>query len=233
VAGRSLIDRRAGARAGLRCRRVPPDASDDPPDDPEAPLRALCAAGRWDAAATGVVERYGRELLEYLVAIARSEADGADAFSQFTEDLWRGLPRFRWNASARTWCYTLARHALARLRRDPNRRPGRVIALSEAPDVARVAEQVRTRTISYLRTEVKDRVAALREELSPEDQAILILRIDRRLEWRDVVRALADDGDEELTDADVTRRSAALRKRFERIKSDLKRLVERHGVRDT
>ncbi|KAB2892705.1 MAG: DUF3419 family protein, partial [Kofleriaceae bacterium] len=66
----------------------------------------------------------------------------------------------------------------------------------------------------------------LRDELSPEDQAILILRIDRQLEWRDVVRALADEEDGDLSDAEITRRSAAVRKRFERIKNDLKKLVE-------
>jgi RNA polymerase sigma-70 factor (ECF subfamily) len=195
-------------------------------DDPEAPIKARCAAGDWPGAATMIVERYGRELLEYLVAIARSEADGADAFSQFTEDLWRGLPRFRWQASARTWSYTLARHALSRLRRDPHRRAGRAIALDDAPEVAGAADKVRTKTITFLRTAVKDRVAALRDELSPEDQAVLILRIDRKLEWRDVARALADEG-EDLDDAELTRRSAALRKRFERIKNDLKKLVAR------
>lgn len=193
----------------------------------EAPIKAACKAGKLDSAATQVLDLYGRELLEYLVAIARSEADGADAFSQFTLDLWKGLPKFRWQASARTWCYTLARHALARVRRDPARRPGRAIALSDAPELAKAAEQVRTRTLSYLRTEVKDRVAALRDELSPEDQSILILRIDRKLEWRDVVRALAEEDEGELSDAEVTKRAAALRKRFERIKNDLKKLVER------
>jgi RNA polymerase sigma-70 factor (ECF subfamily) len=78
-----------------------------------------------------------------------------------------------------------------------------------------------------LRTEVKDRVAQLRDELSPEDQAILILRIDRKLEWRDVVRALADEGEkgEELSDAEVTKRSATLRKRFERVKDRLRKLA--------
>lgn len=195
-------------------------------DDPEAPIRASCAAGDWAAAARRILDLYGRELLEYLVAIARSEADGADAFSQFTEDLWRGLPKFRWQASARTWCYTLARHALARLRRDPHRRPGRAVALDDAPELARAAEQLRTHTLTYLRTAVKDRVAALRDELSPEDQAVLILRIDRKLEWRDVARALADE-DDALDDAELARRSAALRKRFERIKNDLKKLVAR------
>src|SRR5690606_378910 len=119
--------------------------------EPEAAIRTMCERELWQDAATAIMERYGRELLEYLVAIARSEADGADAFSQFTEDLWRGLPRFRWQASVRTWCYTLARNALSRVRRQPHRRPGRAIALSDAPEVARLAENLRSTTIIYLR----------------------------------------------------------------------------------
>ena len=201
--------------------------------DPEAELRALCDEQRWSEAATLVFERYGRELMTYLVAIARSETDGAEAFSQFTEDLWRGLPRFRWQSSARTWCYTLARNALFRVRRSVRRRGGPAIALSDAPAAAQAAEQVRTATLTYLRTQVKDEVAALRERLSPDDQAILILRIDRKLPWLDVARALADANEEELPDAELTRRSATLRKRFGRIKSDLKKLLARQlGDRD-
>jgi len=192
--------------------------------DPEAELRELHAAERYGETATLVLERYGRELMTYLVAIARSETDAAEAFSQFTEDLWRGLPRFRWQSMARTWCYTLARNALFRVRRTARRRGGPAIGLSDAPEVARAAEQVRTATITYLRTQVKDEVAALRERLSPDDQAILILRIDRKLSWLDVARALADE--DEPSDAELSRRSATLRKRFGRIKSDLKQLLE-------
>ena len=192
--------------------------------DPEAELRELHAAERYGEAATLVLERYGRELMTYLVAIARSETDAAEAFSQFTEDLWRGLPRFRWQSMARTWCYTLARNALFRVRRTAKRRGGAAIALSDAPELARAAEQVRTATLTYLRTQVKDELAALRERLSPDDQAILILRIDRKLSWLDVARALTDE--DEPSDAELSRRSATLRKRFGRIKSELKQLLE-------
>lgn len=195
----------------------------EPAVDVEAELRALWGEQRWRDATTWIVQRYGRELLTYVVAIARSEADGAEAFSQFTEDLWRGLPRFRWQSTARTWCYTLIRNALFRVRRRA-RRGGPLVALSDAPEVARLAEQVRTTTITYLRTQVKDAVAELREQLAPDDQAILILRVDRKLSWLDVARALA--GDDELSGDELTRRSATLRKRFGRIKSDLKRLLE-------
>jgi RNA polymerase sigma-70 factor (ECF subfamily) len=189
----------------------------------EADLRALCDAQQWAEAATLIVQRYGRELLSYLVAIARDETDGSEAFSQFTEDLWRGLPRFRWQSTARTWCYALARNALFRIRRR-GRRSAAAVPLSEVPELEHAAAQVRTTTLTYLRTEVKDEIAALRERLSPDDQALLILRVDRKLEWLDVARALADE-DVELTDSDLARRSAALRKRFARIKAELKKLL--------
>lgn len=194
----------------------------EPATDAEAELRTLCGEQRWGDAATWIVARYGRELLTYVVAIARSEVDGAEAFGQFTEDLWRGLPRFRWQSAARTWCYTLARNALFRVRRTAQR-GGAVVALSAVPELARVAEQVRSATITYLHTQVKDAVAELREQLAPDDQAILILRVDRKLSWTDVARALA--GEDELTGDELVRRSATLRKRFGRIKEDLRRLL--------
>jgi RNA polymerase sigma-70 factor (ECF subfamily) len=195
------------------------------PADPEASIRARCDARDWGGAATAIVERYGRELMEYLVATARSEADGGEAFSRFTEAMWRGLPAFRWEASARTWCYVLARRALARVRRDRARTPGHPIALDDAPEVARVAERVRTETASYLRTGVRDKVAELRDALDPDDQALLILRVDRGLDWRDVALALSDDEVGAVAGDVLARRAAAMRKRFERIKKQLRERV--------
>lgn len=189
--------------------------------DREAPLRAACERQAWNEATTLILELYGRELLEFLIATARSEVDGSEAFSIFTEHLWKGLPRFRWTASARTWCYTIARRALSRLRRDPHRKSDRAVPLGDSPEVAALAHRVRTETLSYLRSAAKDRVAELRDDLDPDDQALLILRIDRKLAWRDVALAFADEDD--LDPAELTRRTAAVRKRFERIKQELKR----------
>ena len=141
-------------------------------------------------------------------------------------DVWRGLPGFRWQASVRAWCYTLARHALARLQRAPARR--RTVGLATAELDALVAE-VRTRTLSIVRTEARDGVRALREQLTPDEQAILILRIDRNLPWRDVARILADD--DAPSEAVLVRRAAALRKRFEAIKATLRAKARRAGLR--
>jgi RNA polymerase sigma-70 factor (ECF subfamily) len=187
----------------------------------EERLRADCAGGRWAEAATAAIEGYGPEVFSYLVAVTRSESDASEVYSQFCENLWSALPRFRWESTFRTWAYVLARHAWSRHARDPNRRSGRREPLSN-PAVEAVAEQVRSRTMTYLRTEVKDRLTALRDELSPEDRTLLILRIDRKLAWRDIAQVMADESAVSLDEAGLKRQSAALRKRFERVKAELR-----------
>lgn len=196
------------------------------PVELDAQVRALGGAGRWDDATALVLRRYGDELALYLIAIARSHDDGNDAFAQFTVDLWRGLPGFRGDASVRTWCYRLARHALARLLRAPARR--RHVAMPSQA-LADLAAEVRSRTATYLQTEIKDRVRALREQLDPDDQTILVLRVDRDLAWRDIARVMADEGDE-LPEPELVRRAATLRKRFERIKDELRALARAAGL---
>ena len=141
-------------------------------------------------------------------------------------DLWRGLPGFRWEASLRTWCYRLARHALARVRRDPARRRNQPLPSQQ---LGELAAQIHSRTADHLRTAVKDRVRELRLRLSPEDQTILILRVDRDLAWRDIAAVLGDEG-EALTEPELVRRAAMLRKRFERIKDELRALAKAEGL---
>ena len=189
-------------------------------------VRALGARGRWDDATSVVLRAWGDELAQYLAAVARSPTDGGDAFAVFAVDLWRGLPGFRGDASLRTWCYRLARHALARTLRTPARR--RQVALPSHA-WADLAAEVRSRTATYLLTEVKDQVRALRDRLTPDDQAILVLRVDRDLPWRDIARIMTDEG-EALTEPELVRRAAALRKRFERIKDELRALAQAAGL---
>ena len=186
-------------------------------------MRAAAERGRFDEATTLVLRAYGQELLEYAIATARSEADGCDAFSLFSERLWRGLPQFRWESSARTFSYVLIRRALIDLKRGGGAR--RATPLSEAPEVLAIAEEVRSRTLTFLRTEARDAFAELRASLSPEEREILVLRLDRRLPWRDV--AMVMSADEDLDAAAIERRSAALRKQWETMKTKLRTMVQR------
>jgi RNA polymerase sigma-70 factor (ECF subfamily) len=196
----------------------------------ESDVRTRVEAGDLKGAATLALETYGPELYGFLHALARDDDLAAEAFSTFSEDLWRGLQKFRWESSLRTWSYALARNALWRLRRDPRRRAEHNIPISDqSSNLAQLAVQVRTTTLPFLRTEIKDELSRLRDELDPDDHALLILRIDRRLSWRDIARALPppDGGDPE---AGLDKRAATLRKRFERAKSLLRELADARGI---
>jgi RNA polymerase sigma-70 factor (ECF subfamily) len=186
----------------------------------EQAIRALCEASSHPAATTAALQLYGVELLGFLRALAHNHDLASEAFAELGEDIWKGLPKFRWESSLRSWLYQLARNALAQLRRDPRRRLDRNLPLSIAPEMAAL---VRTMTLEIQRTEVKDEFRVLREQLDPEEHEILLLRLDRGLAWKDIARILG--GDDQL-DA----RAAALRKRFERAKERLKKLAIEHGL---
>ncbi|MEM6993111.1 MAG: sigma-70 family RNA polymerase sigma factor [Myxococcota bacterium] len=191
----------------------------------EADLREACEKDQLREAATRAIKGYGPEILGYLSAMTRSESDAAEVFSTFCEDLWRGLPGFRWASSFRTWAYTLARHALSRFGRDPNRRAGRNLALSDVSEVFELAEQVRSTTMVHLRTEVKNEFAVLRDKLEPDDRTLLVLRVDRRMAWNEIARVMwQEDGEPDASD--LKRNAAALRKRFERAKDRLRKLAK-------
>jgi RNA polymerase sigma-70 factor (ECF subfamily) len=192
----------------------------------EREIRAKLESGGARDAAAAAIELYGGEVLGFLHAVARDEDLASEAFSAFSEDLLRGLPGFRWDASLRTWAYALARNALHRLRRDPRRRARNNVPLSNpGADISAIVEQVRTATLPFLRTSVKDELRRLREALDPDDHALLVLRIDRKMSWRDIARALPGEETEE-----VDRRAATLRKRFERAKTMLRELATARGI---
>jgi len=189
-------------------------------DAGERAIRTLCETGAYPEATTAALRMYGVELLGYLRALVNNHDLAAEAFAELGEDVWKGLPQFRWESQLRSWLYTLARNALAQLRRDPRRRMERNLPLSIAPEMAAV---VRTVTLEIQRTDVKDEFRLLREQLDPEEHEILLLRLDRGLAWKDIARILG--GDDNL-DA----RAAVLRKRFERAKERLKKLAIERGL---
>lgn len=193
----------------------------------EQEARRLCDAGDLDGAATAALRGYGPEIYSLLCALHRDEADAADVFSAFSEALWKGLPGFAWKCTLRTWAYTLARHASYRFLRG-TRHIRRGVPLSEASISEQLAQEVRTATRSYLGTETKDRFAQLRESLEPDDQLLLVLRVDRGLEWNELVRVLAET--EDLDDATLVREAARLRKRFQLLKERLVKLARAAGL---
>lgn len=188
----------------------------------EQRLAELHQAGRHDEAAAEIVRVYGPEVLGYLARVLGAQDQAEDVFQHVCAQVIRGLPSFRRQASFRTWVYVIARRSAQRGRAAAARseRP-----LELAPEVAAMAERVRTETAPYLRTEVKDAFRALRAQLSEEEQSLLVLRVDRGLEWSDLALVWAEgEGD------DLRRLEARLRKKFQRTKDKLRRLAEAEGL---
>ncbi|MEM6959083.1 MAG: sigma-70 family RNA polymerase sigma factor [Myxococcota bacterium] len=184
--------------------------------------------GQLAEAATLAIERLGPEIFGFVRSLTRDESAASEVFSIFCEDLWRGLPGFRGEASFRTWAYTLARHANVRFQRDPFRRRQR--SFDAYPQLLEVEERVRTSTLQHLKSEVRQAVTRLRERLDPDEQAILVLRIDRAMSFQDIAVVMSGGP---LDDALRKTRAAALRKRVERIKGKLRTMAEAEGLMRT
>ncbi len=179
----------------------------------ERTVERLWLRGDLRAAFEATVKAYGPELLGYLVAILRDETSAREAYAELLEQLWKSLPRFQRACSFRTWTYALAFRLAARQRRRTRRR--RETSLGAAPTW--LLARARSSTARYRRTAARDWLSRARAELGAGDQSLLTLRVDRALSWNDVSTIMGID-------------EPTARKRFERIKSRLRRAAGRDGL---
>jgi RNA polymerase sigma-70 factor, ECF subfamily len=182
-----------------------------PAVDLEQNIRDHLDRGDLTAAATVAMRGYGPEVLGYLLALRDNPEDAREIFSAFSEDLWKGLGAFRGEASFRTWAYALAWHAACRFERQSYRKRVRRLATTESSKLVLEVE-------SQTRVERQGLVTRLRQQMTPEERTLLVLRIDRALSWDDVARVMSQP-DRPLT-------ADAVKKRFERIKARLRRMAE-------
>lgn len=192
----------------------------------ELGIRERCEAGALDQALTAALDAYGDEVYSFLVSRMRDDDRAGDVFSQACEDLWKSLPGFEWRCSLRTWFYRLARNAAARYARTRANQLAHRVELSQ---VSELADRVRSRTHAHLRTDIKDGIRKLRDELDPDDQELLVLRVDRDMEWTQIAQVVEE---EELDGDELTRASARLRQRFHKLKVQLRELAAARGLLD-
>jgi RNA polymerase sigma-70 factor (ECF subfamily) len=206
---------------------VPVQAHDR--DTLEGRIRAHFDAGDKKRAATTLLEGYGREVLGFLIARLRDRDAASEVFSQFTEDLWKGLDGFRWQCSARVWAYTLARHAASRYISDAHRRRARNVPLSRAGPLSAIEQKIRTSTMAADRSESKSRLARLRESLPVEDQTLLILRVNRKLDWKEIAQVMSYEG-KVVAEAALQKEAVRLRKRYQLAKDRLRQMALEQGL---
>jgi len=184
----------------------------------ESSVREHLDRGDAREAAAVALRALGPQILGYLEAVLKDPDDARDAFQRFAEELWRWLPTFRGEGSLRAFAYRIAWHAAARLKREPwQRRKERMRTTMASRLAASIASQG-PRTAAGRR----DRLWQLRAALEPEEQTLLILRLDQEMPWNEVALVLSGKG-EELD-------PGAARKRFERIKAKLARMAKEQGL---
>jgi RNA polymerase sigma-70 factor, ECF subfamily len=190
-------------------------------------VRKLLAGGDVSAATTVVIRKLGPEVLGFLCGVV-GDGDGNEVFSPWSVRLWRSLATFRHGCSIRTWCYLLARREITRFKRGEKKHGEGRQPISQFEDVL---EQARTESRSAVATAKQQQIARLRQELTEEDRMILILRYDRELAWQDIARTFVDEAPgepgaaelaETISEEDLKREAARLRKRFQLVKERLK-----------
>ncbi|MCU0695547.1 MAG: sigma-70 family RNA polymerase sigma factor [Myxococcaceae bacterium] len=182
----------------------------------EAAVAAALASSTPQRAVELAVRAWGGELESFLSAVVSDRSLGAELFAQACADALAGLATFQGKSSFRSWLYGVAHNAARRALRDGYRRKRALEADWEA-----LEQPLRSVTPRYVATDWKRRLHELREALPPDDRALLILRVDRSMDWNDIASVLAQEGQ------DVS--AAALRKRFERVKTRLKALASDAG----
>lgn len=194
----------------------------------EREVRAAFDAQDFALATTLLIEQVGPKVLAFLLHRLGSPSEAGDVFSMFSEDLWRGLPKFEWRCSVRGYCFALARSAAVRFRLQPHQRPERRLPLEDAR-LSSLVEEVRERTLTYLRTEAKTQMQALFAELPEDDRALLQLRLDQDLGFRELAMVLEYDG-VVPPEADLTRAAARQRKRFQLLRERLRKRAHEVGM---
>lgn len=186
----------------------------------DAAIAAQLAAGDLTHAAELALHSYGAAIQGFIGLRLRNPGDTEEAFGLFVEDLWKGLPTFRGDASFRTWAYQLALNATRRWLKDPYRR--RRERLNTHAANALVAEAARHATTLWRQTQAKEALTRIREQLAPEEQELLALRLEQKMDWRDIERVFS------TPEAPVS--AATLRKRYERLKARLRDLARQAGL---
>ena len=163
-----------------------PDESgrESPPADvDDRRLVETCLGGRADAFDV-IVERHQRAVYHLCLRFVRRHEDAADLTQEVFLRAYRGLRRFRGDATLRTWLYRIGVNVCLN---HVSVRRAQETPLDEAPQIPAADEDA---AASMLRTEQGARVRAAVARLPRKQRATLILRVYQDLSHREIAAAL-------------------------------------------
>ncbi len=188
-------------------------------DHIDSQILASCQQENYDAATRLILAGYRRSVCSYLSVRARDRACADEAFSLFLEDIWRGLPGFRFQCKVHAWVFTIARNALCRQMKARWRWGSRHVSLESQE------ERLEARQFADVAGVMAGRIWPLVATLPPHDLSLLGKRIALSMAWKEI--ALEGLSAPELADeTSLERESARLRKRYqllvERLRGELR-----------
>jgi len=174
----------------------------------EAAIARALDERRLADATTCALRAYGSEIRHRLASVLRDDADAAEAFARFCEDLWRGIAGFERRSSFRTWAHRVAFRCACDVRAERTRAREHPL---ESLNPTSFADSLPDRASA-------DALLRLRRQLPPDAQALLELRIEREMSWKQIAQRLAPATD------------VALSQRFGRLKRLLRTLARSEGI---
>lgn len=172
--------------------------------DKEKQIGVHCERASFVNATNLILDHYGPELRAFLSSRTNNRMSMEEVYSVVSEDVWKGLPRFRFQGQVRSWIYVLARNALSRHFKRRQRWRSRHVAAEldeyQAEERLSVAGQLDRST----------ELAPLLSELPEADRHLLECRLVHAMPWRDIALQAG-----KTSDAEITRESARLRKRYQ------------------
>ena len=146
-------------------------------------LVEVCLAGRVEAFDI-VVERHQRALYQLCFRFVRRHEDAADLTQEVFLRAYRGLRRFRGDASLSTWLYRIGVNVCL------NELAGRRVQETPLDDAPPLSAAAADPAVSLMRSETGARVRAAVARLPPKQRATLILRVYQDLSHREIAQAL-------------------------------------------
>jgi RNA polymerase sigma-70 factor (ECF subfamily) len=174
-------------------------------------------AADYDTAISIAAREYGPEIKGYLES-GVDEALAEDAYSAFEEAIVKGIRGFRRTCSFRTWAYVVAQNAL----RQAYRRQLKFVRLDTSRG-EKLPQPTNSTQSPFANTTNIGLVQRLRSQLNEEEQKLLVLRVDRKLQYSEISLILS------TPDAPIT--AGALRSRYHELKRKLRANFEKAAER--
>ena len=177
-------------------------------------VRVALGTGDVARAAQEALRRYGPELFGFLVAVVGDREAAGTVYANACRHMETELAALPRTCSLQTGMYAIVRRRLAAHRQTgPHRTTGTATDF-ELTDPSR--------TVSRRPANRRAAIAALRMHLPPEDRELLVLRIDRSLDWTEVaITSLGWDASK----LDLAREARRLRARMRAVREELARAV--------